>query len=73
MLSNVASASRAILSKGLMNKPIGENLDAPNLCVYHLRLRSHGMSRFRAASHPPLTTPPLRPTPLSLTHPVTRC
>mmetsp|Transcript_58154 Transcript_58154/g.161061 ORF Transcript_58154/g.161061 Transcript_58154/m.161061 type:complete len:153 (-) Transcript_58154:329-787(-) len=31
MLSNVASASRAILSKGLMNKPIGENLDAPNL------------------------------------------
>mmetsp|Transcript_58156 Transcript_58156/g.161066 ORF Transcript_58156/g.161066 Transcript_58156/m.161066 type:complete len:264 (-) Transcript_58156:54-845(-) len=37
MLSNVASASRAILSKGLMNKPIGENLDAPNLCVFHLR------------------------------------
>jgi solute carrier family 35 protein E1 len=31
MLSNVASASRAILSKGLMNKPVGENLNAPNL------------------------------------------
>ena len=31
MLSNVASASRAILSKGLLNKSIGENLNAPNL------------------------------------------
>lgn len=31
MMSNVASASRAILSKGLMSKPIGENLNAPNL------------------------------------------
>jgi len=31
MLSNVASASRAILSKGLLTKPIGENLNAPNL------------------------------------------
>jgi solute carrier family 35 protein E1 len=31
MLSNVASASRAILSKGLMSKSIGENLTATNL------------------------------------------
>lgn len=32
MLSNVASASRAILSKTVMSgKPIGENLNAPNL------------------------------------------
>jgi len=31
MMSNVASASRGILSKGLMGQDIGENLSAPNL------------------------------------------
>ena len=31
MLSNVASAGRGILSKGLMGQDIGENLDASNL------------------------------------------
>jgi len=31
MLSNVSSAGRGVLSKGLMGKSIGENLTAPNL------------------------------------------
>merc|ERR1719271_1890175 len=31
MLSNVSSAGRGVLSKGLMGKSIGENLNAPNL------------------------------------------
>ena len=62
MLSNVASASRAILSKGLMNKPIGENLDAPNLCVFHLRC--YGM----CPPPPPHPFPPVHPSTLA-----TRC
>lgn len=31
LISNVAFASRAVLSKKTMNKPAGENMDAPNL------------------------------------------
>merc|ERR1711907_923022 len=31
LTSNVAFASRAVLSKATMEKPVGENMDAPNL------------------------------------------
>ena len=31
LLSNVAFASRAVLSKATMQKPVGENMTAPNL------------------------------------------
>ena len=59
-MSNVASASRAILSKGLMSKPIGENLNAPNLCVPPASIPPVFLSRPNARPEP-VRAAPLHP------------
>ena len=56
LLSNVAFAGRAVLSKATMVKPVGENMTPANLCASSGRgTRSSSSPRARTVVHPLLT------------------